>query len=62
MDFFSPKRPTFLGACATWSELPSNISTMEQTERARENVENEREKEREGKQHGCLTRWFLISG
>ena len=27
-DFFSPKWPIFLHACATCSELPSNISTM----------------------------------
>ena len=27
-DVFSPKRPVFLHACATYSELPSNISTM----------------------------------
>ena len=27
--FFSPKRPVFLDACATWSELPSNISTTD---------------------------------
>ena len=27
-DFFSPTRPIFLHACATYSKLPSNISTM----------------------------------
>ena len=27
-DFFSPKRPIFLHACATCSELPFNISTL----------------------------------
>ena len=27
-NFFSPKRPTFIYACATYSELPSNISSM----------------------------------
>ena len=27
-DFFSQKRPIFFHACATCSELPSNISTM----------------------------------
>ena len=26
--FFSPKIPTFLNACTTCPELPSNISTM----------------------------------
>ena len=26
-DFFSPKRPFSLQSCATYSELPSNIST-----------------------------------
>ena len=29
-DLFYPKIPTFLHACATCSELPSNISTMNQ--------------------------------
>ena len=28
-DFFAPIRPIFLHACATCSELPSNISSME---------------------------------
>ena len=28
MMFFSPKRSTFLSVCETYSELPSNISTM----------------------------------
>ena len=35
--FFSPKRPIVLHACATVSELPSNISTMVQID-ARELV------------------------
>ena len=30
-DFFNPKRHTFLYACVTFSDLPSNISTMATT-------------------------------
>ena len=31
-DFFSPKRPILRHACATCSELPSNIGTMDRAE------------------------------